>query len=339
MATYKEIHGTNIEVVSSDPSNPVEGQLWYNSTSNRVKGFIVSPGSWATSGSLNTARRNICGCGTQTAALGAAGYDGASRPAPQFGLSKETESYNGTSWTEVNDLGLARYKAAMGGSSTSAILFGGTEPGESPSYLARTDKWNGSNWTVVNSMNTGRQDLGGFGASSTAVIAYGGNPGTPPDASYTVESYNGTNWTTVNDMGTRRFRCIGGAGTQTAGFIVAGNSEPSVTSNCELWNGTNWTETTNLPGPARFNSTAGLQTSAITFGGSAPYGFGGADTATWDGSGWTTVGDMNEGRQGMGQGAANNTAAVAFGGYAPPPISSATEEFNSGPATVTLTTS
>ena len=38
MATYKEIHGTNIEVVSSDPSNPVNGQVWYNSTDQKLKG-------------------------------------------------------------------------------------------------------------------------------------------------------------------------------------------------------------------------------------------------------------------------------------------------------------
>ena len=38
MTTYKEIKGTQIEVVSSDPSNPVEGQVWYNSTDQAVKG-------------------------------------------------------------------------------------------------------------------------------------------------------------------------------------------------------------------------------------------------------------------------------------------------------------
>jgi hypothetical protein len=47
---------------------------------------------------------------------------------------------------------------------------------------------------------------------------------------------------------------------------------------------------------------------------------------------------MNVGRQSMGGAAANNTAALAFGGYAPPPISSATEEFNAGLATKTLST-
>jgi hypothetical protein len=32
MTTFKEIRGTTIEVVSSDPSNPEPGQIWYNSS-------------------------------------------------------------------------------------------------------------------------------------------------------------------------------------------------------------------------------------------------------------------------------------------------------------------
>ena len=40
MTTYKEIRGTNIEAVASDPSNPVVGQVWYNTTTNVVKGFV-----------------------------------------------------------------------------------------------------------------------------------------------------------------------------------------------------------------------------------------------------------------------------------------------------------
>jgi hypothetical protein len=39
-------------------------------------------------------------CGTNTAALGFGGYD--------TSLSALTESWNGTSWTEVNDLNTAR---------------------------------------------------------------------------------------------------------------------------------------------------------------------------------------------------------------------------------------
>ena len=63
MATYKEIHGTNIEVVSSDPSNPVEGQIWYNTTTNVVKGVINNPGSYVSGAGLNTFRTSLAGAG------------------------------------------------------------------------------------------------------------------------------------------------------------------------------------------------------------------------------------------------------------------------------------
>jgi hypothetical protein len=34
MTTYKGIQGFTIQNLSADPSNPIEGQVWYNSTSN-----------------------------------------------------------------------------------------------------------------------------------------------------------------------------------------------------------------------------------------------------------------------------------------------------------------
>ena len=74
MTTYKEIKGTQIEVLASDPSNPVEGQVWYNSTSNVLKGSVrTAAGAWATGGALNTARSNLGGAGTQTSALALGG--------------------------------------------------------------------------------------------------------------------------------------------------------------------------------------------------------------------------------------------------------------------------
>jgi hypothetical protein len=70
MAEYINIKGQNIEVVASDPANPTLGQIWYNSTSNTLKGLGVSTvGSWATGNNMNTARSQLAGAGTQTAAL------------------------------------------------------------------------------------------------------------------------------------------------------------------------------------------------------------------------------------------------------------------------------
>ena len=39
MATYSTLAGQTIQVIARDPANPVEGQIWYNSTSNVLKGY------------------------------------------------------------------------------------------------------------------------------------------------------------------------------------------------------------------------------------------------------------------------------------------------------------
>src|SRR6056300_727827 len=108
MAAYKEIKGVNIQKLSADPPAPIEGQVWYNTTSGALKGFKVSAGAWATGGALNTARQFIGGAGIQTAALAFGG---------QPPVTGATESYNGTNWTEVNDLNTARNSLGGAGAS------------------------------------------------------------------------------------------------------------------------------------------------------------------------------------------------------------------------------
>ena len=80
MATYKDIKGTSIQVVSSDPSNPVLGQIWYNSTSQTLKGLSISTvGSWSSGGTMNNSQTNFAGAGTQTAALAFGGTGGSTK--------------------------------------------------------------------------------------------------------------------------------------------------------------------------------------------------------------------------------------------------------------------
>ena len=134
MTTYKEIRGTNIEAVASDPSNPVEGQVWYNTTTNVVKGLKVNPGSWATVNSMNTARYALGSAGTKTSALA---FGGA---APSD--SALTESYNGTNWTEVNDLNTAQPREGTGASNTAALAFGGYIQSPPADATASTEEWN-----------------------------------------------------------------------------------------------------------------------------------------------------------------------------------------------------
>ena len=70
MATYKGIKGFSIQNLSADPSNPIEGEMWYNSTSSVWKvEEATTAGAWATGNNMNTARGTLAGAGTQTAAL------------------------------------------------------------------------------------------------------------------------------------------------------------------------------------------------------------------------------------------------------------------------------
>ena len=162
MTTYKEIKGTQIEVLESDPSNPVEGQVWYNSTSNVLKGNIFQTAAWSTGGALNTARNSLAGAGTKDAGLAIAG-------APDRAI---TESYNGTNWTEVGDLNTGRQQLAGSGTQTSALAYMG-ENASNPTMTA-SESWNGSSWTNTPSLNTTRFVGQGTGADNTNALAFNG---------------------------------------------------------------------------------------------------------------------------------------------------------------------
>jgi hypothetical protein len=104
MAEYKGIHGTKVQNYTSDPDNPITGQVWYNETSQTLKfqyENVTTAGSWSTGGTLNTVRRGLAGAGTKTAGLV---FGGEGDP-PVYA---QTESYDGSTWTEVNDLNTAR---------------------------------------------------------------------------------------------------------------------------------------------------------------------------------------------------------------------------------------
>jgi hypothetical protein len=315
MTTYKEIKGTQIEVLESDPSNPVEGQVWYNSTSNVLKGnAATTAGSWASGGSMNTGRRQMAGAGTSSsAALGFGGYLAPPPSAP----SALCESYNGTSWTEVNDLNTARRGLAGNGTQTSALAYGGNAPPTS----AKTNSWNGSSWTEVNDLGTARQQGGGAGADNTSALYSGGF--TPPSTYQTVvEKWNGTNWTEVTDINTGRYG-VQGFGIVTSALICGGQAGGSnYYKNTELYNGTNWTEVNDIAFERSFGGSAGYtdNTSGLIFGGydDSPTDLRTVKVELWNGTNWTEQADLSppSGFLGMA-GAGTATSAIAFGGEGP----------------------
>ena len=142
MATYKEIQGFAVQNLSADPSNPIEGQVWYNSTSNVWKvEEATAAGAWATGNNMNTARRVLAGAGTQTAALGFGGY-----VPPVTGA---TEEYDGSTWTTLPaTMATARQSSgsSKSGTTSAALVFGGNPP---PTNLAATEEWTGAGAAVT----------------------------------------------------------------------------------------------------------------------------------------------------------------------------------------------
>jgi hypothetical protein len=125
MAEYKGIKGFKVQTVSTDPA-----------------ASIVATGSWASGGNLN-AGRTVSGFGTQTAAIAAGGFD-----YPPNVNTAAVESYNGTAWTEVNDLNTARRETGEAGTQPAGLVFGGIGT-YAPTGGAINESWDGTNWTEV----------------------------------------------------------------------------------------------------------------------------------------------------------------------------------------------
>ena len=121
--------------------------------------------AWTEVNDLNTLRRLPEGAGTSTAALGFGGR-GIPPDYPPDAVHAITETWNGTNWTEVNDMNTARRELSGAGSSnTNALAISGRGK--------EVESWNGTNWTEVGDINNLKNDSGAAG-TNTAAIAFGG---------------------------------------------------------------------------------------------------------------------------------------------------------------------
>jgi hypothetical protein len=117
---------------------------------------------------MNTARSNLGGAGTQTAALAFGGN------VPS--VTGATEEYDGTNWaTSPGSLNTARGGGLGGaGTQTAALAFGGNIPPET----GATEEYDGTSWTSnPTGLNTARRGIAGAG-TQTAGLAFGGYDGT-----------------------------------------------------------------------------------------------------------------------------------------------------------------
>jgi len=104
--------------------------------------------SWTEVGNLQTTREENACAGTTTAGLTFGGKAGPQVP-PPFSVCDFSEEYDGTSWTEGNDLNTGRKDYGGAGTQTAALAVGGFAP---PLTLANVEKYDGTSWSEVNDL-------------------------------------------------------------------------------------------------------------------------------------------------------------------------------------------
>lgn len=319
MATYKGIKGVKVVTKTSDPTaSESDGTVWYNSTSpSALKYAIQSAGAWASAPAMNTTRAQDGLAGSQALAV----ISGAVAPAGDETLA---ETYNGTAWTEVNNLTSGRSLSVGAGTQTDALTISGHDG--YLSYSVNVEKYDGTSWTEQANVNEARAQGGGCGLVSTAALFFGGegNPWTVGLAM--TELYNGTSWTQVNTLNTGRYQNTG-AGSSTSALTGAGYSTTDLAI-VESWDGTCWAEVGNVNTTAagRMGMGANNTTGIIAGGRVHPTYY--ANTEKFDGTSWSEVADLASARY---NGSAVGTAAagVLCGGSNPGTGgSTTTEEWN-----------
>jgi hypothetical protein len=317
MAEYKSIKGTQIQVSAGDLTNPKIGQIWYNKTTQVLRGRVIAPAAWSTGEDMTQARRSFGYAGTQTAALAAAGGY------PAFAT---TEEYDGTNWSSANNMSASLFDLTAAGLQTAAAVWGGD--------TTATYEYDGTNWTTGGSLGIAVRTAAGFGLQTAAVSCGGISTGNP----YTnaTEEYNGTSWADSNNMNTTRSRLMG-MGTLTAGLAAGGVNDSGSHASTEEYDGTSWANSNGLNTARRESgSSSGVQTSAVVFAGITPSATV-AITEVYDGTCFSNDASMSSARAYL-RGCGSTTAGLAFGGNnAADTPQSLTEEYTGAAAgTVTI---
>jgi len=328
MTTYNTIRGLKVKYLSSDPANSEAGDVWYNSSTAKLRvDSVVLPGTFSAGGNSNTARPGQSGgsAGVQTAALL---FSGNGIP--------QTEEYDGSSWTGGGAVSLARYSGASGGTQTAAFFGGGSVPAGSPGPGA-TEEYDGSSWSGGGTMGAHRKYFAGCG-TLTAGLAGGG--GYPVPLRAATEEYDGTSWTGGGALNNGNYAvAIMSGGTQTAALLLGGNARATST---ESYNGSAWTNVGAMNQARGSAGASGTQTLGIAFGGDNAGALSNAED--WNGSSWSSnPATLTVARGGLNSSSVGlKASAIAMAGTNPanPAAGTATEEYNSAPVGIgSITTS
>ena len=296
----------------------------YNSSIN-----VITGAAWATGGSVSTVRTNVGSTseGSQTAAMVWGGRTGPPPSGPY--TSNKSDEYDGTSFTATPNLNLAARTREGGGTTTAAWCAGG----ETPYVQSACEEYNGSSWTTVTAAPLVFQGAG-TGVQTAGLIAglVSASPPTGSDAFPGISlEYDGTNWATGGSPNNDRRRG-GCSGTQTAGTLISGYSNPPSPSpgtrltDIEEYNGSSWTSGgTVVTANAEINAGArGPQTATLITGGfqNPSPGAGSTQCSTYDGTATATTASMGTGRRGHGSDGGQTSGIAMTGQSGAPPVNS-----------------
>ena len=263
-----------------------------------------------------------------------------------------TISWNGTVWSQVQDVPVAAYgwgasKATT--NTTNQTIFCGSPgqntttvdwafPPPTATILQEGQMWFNSSssalkgygtaagipaatWSSGGSLNTARSNHAAFGTQSANVVSGGGTAN--------CEKYDGSSWSEQNNPVNGGTTESGSAGTATAGLRFGGATPAPAKNKTESWDGTNWTEVANINTARTESSGIGTQAAAFMISGRTSPGASGctANVESWNGSAWTETTDVNTKRGNTGS-AGDTTLGIFFGGKEGPSNIALTEKWD-----------
>lgn len=298
--------------------------------------------SWTVGGSMGAGRYGLGAAGSQTAAVGFAGYVANNPPfTPPAGDSNRTEEYNGTAWTTGNTMGTARYRIAGNGTQTAALGAGGYVY---PSTVdrAETEEYDGTNWSSGANMPEGKKGPRSWGAQTNAVLSGGSKPPTLTAITATI-NYDGSSWSSnPATLATGRMQMGASTGTSASSAVFSGGQNSGATAQLNITEEYNQSATVvtgaafasggNMVDGRGFLQMApqATQSASLVFGGWEPSPTGAVSLVEeYNGSSWSEVNNMPETKY-YGAGAGTQTAALGTGGYggSPETINNKTFEYD-----------
>ena len=285
---------------------------------------------------MNNTRGSHSGFGASKDSALAGG--GAKTPSPGDAAITDTEVYNGTAWTEVNNLTTGVQVSGNFGTTTAGIFASGSgAPGPG---IANVQQWDGTNWTEVNDVNNARRQSKGGGTTAAALIA-GGYAPSNSSVRNDVESWNGTSWPETTEINTARGALASSQQAPYTDLVVFSGQEPSNSAKTEIWDGSSWTETTDMNTARNNSGSSGTSsTSALVFFGQPPPTQTNI-TESWNGTTWTEVGDGSTPRAYVGSAGSSLSAQINGGekSGASPYYRNETEEWQVSITNATVTIS